>query len=219
MPSPARPLDEPVSELTTARLSMYLRVLEALHRDRVETVSSTTLADQCQVHAALIRRDLACFGEFGVRGVGYRVAELRQHLRQILGLDRGLRVVIIGAGNLGLALADYPGFREDGFDVIALLDVAPDKVGGHSRTGIPIRHLDDLPGLAARERASIAVVAVPSEAAQTVATRAVEAGIRAILNFAPCALRVPEGVKVKHIDLSVPLETLSFFLAQQHQHG
>ena len=123
---------ESVSELTTARLSVYLRSLEALEAAGVNTVSSRGLAEQFRLNAAQIRKDLAHFGEFGVRGVGYYVKDLRRHLREILGLDRQLKVVILGAGNLGLALADYPGFRHDGFDVVALLDTARDKVGQYS---------------------------------------------------------------------------------------
>ena len=136
---------ESVSELTTARLSVYLRSLEALEASGINTVSSRGLAEQFGVpwemigDADQIRKDLAQFGEFGVRGVGYYVKDLRRHLREILGLDRQLKVVILGAGNLGLALADYPGFRHDGFDVVALLDTARDKVGQYSRSGVSAR--------------------------------------------------------------------------------
>ena len=117
-----RALMEPVSELTTNRLSVYLRCLNTLDAAGVRTISSQALAEQFHLNAAQIRKDLAYFGEFGVRGIGYYVKELRRHLRQILGLDRGVRLAIIGAGNLGLALADYPGFREDGFEIVALFD-------------------------------------------------------------------------------------------------
>src|SRR5688500_974985 len=122
-----RVLAEPVSELTTNRLSVYLRCLSALDAAGVRTISSQALAEQFHLNAAQIRKDLAYFGEFGVRGIGYYVKELRRHLRQILGLDRGVRVGIIGAGNLGLALADYPGFRDDGFEIVALFDTL--KIG------------------------------------------------------------------------------------------
>src|SRR5579872_6519492 len=113
---------EAVSELTTNRLSIYLRCLSALDAAGVRTISSQGLAEQFHLNAAQIRKDLANFGEFGVRGVGYYVQELRRHLRQILGLDRGVRVAIVGAGNLGLALADYPGFQQEGFEIAALFD-------------------------------------------------------------------------------------------------
>jgi redox-sensing transcriptional repressor len=210
---PAPP--DQVSELTTARLSVYLRALDQLAAVGVSTVSSSGLADRFGFNAALIRKDLACFGEFGVRGVGYDVAGLRTHLRHILGLDRGLRLVIIGAGNLGLALADYPGFAADGFSVVGLFDVAPDKVGTSSRGGILIRHVDDLGAVADREQVDIAVVAVPSPAAQATVDHAVAAGIRAILNFSPGTVRVAPGVKLKSVDVTLSLEGLSFFLASE----
>ena len=132
----ARPrvLAEPVSDLTTNRLSVYLQCLNALDASGVRTISSRALAEQFHLNAAQIRKDLATFGEFGVRGVGYYVKELRRHLREILGLDRGVRVAIIGAGNLGPALADYPGFKDDGFAIVALFDTPKDKVGRRSRS-------------------------------------------------------------------------------------
>src|SRR5262245_55510161 len=129
---------EPVSELTTNRLSVYLRCLNTLDAAGVSTISSQALAEQFHLNAAQIRKDLAYFGEFGVRGVGYYVRDLKRHLRQILGLDRNLRVAIIGAGNLGLALADYPGFRQEGFEILALFDTLSAKVGQQSRGGVPI---------------------------------------------------------------------------------
>ena len=187
-----RPDGEPVSELTTARLSVYLRSLEALEAAGVNTISSRGLAEQFQLNAAQIRKDLAYFGEFGVRGVGYYVKDLRRHIREILGLHRQLKVVIMGAGNLGLALADYPGFRHDGFDIVALFDTARDKVGQYSRGGVPIRHARELERLVERERLDIAVLAVPAESAQEVVDAVVGAGVKAILNFSPghrCACR------------------------------
>jgi redox-sensing transcriptional repressor len=205
---------DPVSELTTSRLSVYLRSLEALETAGINTISSKDLAEQFHLNAAQIRKDLAYFGEFGIRGVGYYVKDLRRHLREILGLNRQLRVIIMGAGNLGLALADYPGFRRDGFDVIALFDAAREKVGQYSRTGVPIRGPKDLDRLVERERVDIAVIAVPAGAGQEVVDQVVQAGIKAILNFSPGSLRVPRGVKLKNVDLTVSLESLSFFLAR-----
>lgn len=205
---------EPVSELTTNRLSVYLRCLNLLDAADVRTVSSQALAEQFHLNAAQIRKDLAYFGEFGVRGVGYYVKELRRHLRQILGIDRGVSVAIMGAGNLGLALADYPGFRDEGFEIVAMFDISRDKIGHRSRAGVPIYDLRELRKVARRERIRIAVISVPAGAAQSVVTTVVAAGIKAILNFSPGAIRVPEGVKLKSMDLTVSLESLSFFLAQ-----
>ena len=208
-----QPQDQ-VSELTTNRLSVYLRCLNGIDAAGVQTISSQALADQFRLNAAQIRKDLAYFGEFGVRGVGYYVKDLRRHLRQILGLDRRLRVIIMGAGNLGLALADYPGFRQEGFEITALFDVANEKIGHGSRGGVPIHDVKALKRLARRERFDIAVIAVPAPHAQPVVDLVVAAGIKAILNFSPGALKVPGNVKLKGVDLTVSLESLSFYLAQ-----
>jgi redox-sensing transcriptional repressor len=205
---------EPVSELTTNRLSVYLRCLNALDAAGVPTVSSQALADQFQLNAAQIRKDLAYFGEFGVRGVGYYVKELRRHLRQILGLDARVPVAIIGAGNLGLALADYPGFRDEGFEIVALFDSMHEKIGQRSRAGVPIYDIKDLRKFVRRARIRIAVIAVPAAAAQAVVNAVVSAGVKAVLNFSPGTLNVPSDVKLKSVDLTVSLESLSFFLAQ-----
>ncbi|MBA3298179.1 MAG: redox-sensing transcriptional repressor Rex [Acidobacteria bacterium] len=214
-PQPAsRDSAEPVSELTTNRLSVYLRCLNALDATGVRTVSSQALAEQFHLNAAQIRKDLAYFGEFGVRGVGYYVKELRRHLRQILGIDRGVCVAIMGAGNLGLALADYPGFRDEGFEIVAMFDTAREKIGHRSREGVPIYDARDLRKVTRRERIRIAVIAVPAGAAQAVVDTVAAAGIKAILNFSPGAIKVPVGVKLKSMDLTVSLESLSFFLAQ-----
>jgi len=208
---------ESISELTTNRLSVYLRCLNLLDTAGVRTVSSQALAEQFHLNAAQIRKDLAYFGEFGVRGVGYYVKELRRHLRQILGIDRGVCVAIMGAGNLGLALADYAGFRDEGFEIVALFDQAKEKIGHRSKAGVPIYDVRDLRRIVRRERIRIAVVAVPAAAAQPVVTTVVAAGIRAILNFSPGAIRVPDHVKLKNMDLTVSLESLSFFLAQEEE--
>ena len=214
-----RTLAEPVSELTTNRLSVYLRCLSALDAAGVRTISSQALAEQFNLNAAQIRKDLAYFGEFGVRGIGYYVKELRRHLRQILGLDRGVRVGIIGAGNLGLALADYPGFREDGFEIVALFDTLKEKIGRRSRGGVLIHDIKAFKKIVKRENVGIAVIAVPEAGAQAAVSIVVAAGVRAILNFSPGAIKVPRGVKLKNMDLTVSLEGLSFFLVQGETDG
>lgn len=203
-----------VSELTTNRLSVYLRCLTMLEEAGVRAISSQALAEQFHLNAAQIRKDLAYFGEFGVRGVGYYVRDLKRHLRQILGLDRNLRIAIIGAGNLGLALADYPGFRQEGFEIVALFDMLSSKIGQQSRGGVPIHSVNDLRKIARRDNISIAVIAVPATSAQLVVNQVVAAGIKAVLNFSPGTLDVPPGVKLKSVDLTVSLESLSFFLAR-----
>ena len=208
-----------VSELTTNRLSVYLRCLNLLEGAGVRTISSQSLAEQFHLNAAQIRKDLAYFGEFGVRGVGYYVRDLKRHLRQILGLHRKLRVAIVGAGNLGLALADYPGFRQEGFEISALFDNLSVKVGQQSRGGVPIHDIRDLRKFVRREGVRIGVIAVPAESAQRVADLIVAAGIKAILNFSPGALQVPPDVKLKSVDLTVSLESLSFYLARGEDDG
>jgi redox-sensing transcriptional repressor len=208
-----------VSELTAGRLSVYLRCLKTLDAAGVKTISSKALAEQFQLNAAQIRKDLAYFGEFGVRGVGYYVKELRRHLRMILGLDRTVRVAILGAGNLGLALADYPGFRQEGFAIVALFDTERSKIGRRSKIGVRIFEIGEFRKVVKRDRIDIAVVAVPAESAQGVVNIAVGAGVRAILNFSPGALKVPPRVKLKNVDLTVSLESLSFFLARDEEQG
>ena len=208
-------MPDQISELTTNRLSLYLRFLNELEGKEVKTVSSKILAEQFGLNAALIRKDLANFGALGVRGVGYVVEDLSRELRSILGLDRRLGVAIIGAGNLGLALADYPGFRREGFRIVALFDNLREKVGRTSRRGVEIYDINDLKEVARREGITIAVIAVPEVSARDVVQTVVRAGITAILNFSPGALRVPAHVKLKSVDLSVSLESLSFYLARE----
>ena len=210
----ARQSVDQISELTTNRLSVYLRCLNTLDGAGVRTISSQALAEQFHLNAAQIRKDLAYFGEFGVRGVGYYVRDLKRHLRQILGLDQKLRVAIMGAGNLGLALADYPGFRQEGFEIAALFDTSSGKVGQQSRGGVPIHDIGDLRKIVRRDSIRIAVIAVPASAAQNVLALVVASGIKAVLNFSPGTLAVPPEVKMKSVDLTVSLESLSFFLAQ-----
>src|ERR687895_2315608 len=177
--------NEQVSELTTNRLSVYLRCLTQLESAGVDTISSQALAEQFHLNAAQIRKDLAYFGEFGVRGVGYYVKDLKRHLRQILGLDRKLRVAVMGAGNLGLALADYPGFRREGFEITALFDIADSKIGDESRSGVPIFDIRELKRVVRKDRIDIAVIAVPAESAQAVVDQVAVAGGSARIHFLP----------------------------------
>lgn len=216
MKTPGAPEMEPdaVSELTTNRLSVYLHCLKDLEAAGIRTVSSDALARRFHLNAAQIRKDLAHFGEFGVRGVGYSVTELKQNVRRILGLDQPIRVGVVGAGNLGLALADYPGFRQDGFHVVALFDRAPAKVGKRSRGGVPICHVRRLKSVVRRERIRVGVVSVPARAAQKVTDLLARAGVRAILSFSPGMLAAPPGVKLRSVDLSVSLASLSYYLGK-----
>ncbi|MBP6715497.1 MAG: redox-sensing transcriptional repressor Rex, partial [Acidobacteria bacterium] len=208
-----------VSDLTAGRLSVYLRCLNVLDAEGAKTVSSKTLAELFHLNAAQIRKDLAYFGEFGVRGVGYYVKDLKRHLREILGLDRTVRVGVFGAGNLGLALADYPGFRQEGFSIVALFDTARAKVGQRSKGGVEIFDLAEFKKMSKKDGIDIAVLAVPAAAAQSVVETVVAHGVRAVLNFSPGTLKVPPQVKLKNVDLTVSMESLSFFLARGDADG
>jgi redox-sensing transcriptional repressor len=203
---------EGISELTTGRLSVYLRCLTFLEGQGERTVSSHEMASRFHLNSAQIRKDLACFGEFGTRGVGYDVSRLKKHLTETLGIDRTRNVVIVGAGNLGMALADYGGFNSNGFHVVAIVDADPAKLGRTSREGIPVLAWERLGELVRRNNVEIGIIAVPADAAQSVHDAIADAGIRAVLNFAPVQLKVRSEVKVKSVDLRINLESLSFHL-------
>jgi redox-sensing transcriptional repressor len=202
-----------VSEMTIHRLSVYARCLRELEEDRVKTISSQELAERFNLNSAQVRKDLAYFGEFGVRGIGYYVTGLKNELERILGLDRAWPVVLIGFGNLGSALFHYKGFGTQGFKIAAIVDDDPGKVG-RDVDGVPIIPSRELAREARARSVRIAIVAVPAESAQTVADQLVAAGVKAILNFAPARIKVPRDVRLKNVDLSIELETLSFYLAK-----
>ncbi|HYC88289.1 MAG TPA: redox-sensing transcriptional repressor Rex [Thermoanaerobaculia bacterium] len=201
-----------ISELTTGRLSVYLRCLTFLESQGQKTVSSGEMADRFHLNSAQIRKDLACFGEFGTRGVGYDVSRLKRQLVETLGIDRTRNVVIVGAGNLGMALADYNGFNANGFHIVALVDADPNKEGRRSREGIPVHAWERLGDIVRRNRVEIGIIAVPADGAQEVYEALADTGLHAILNFAPVQLRLRPGVKVKSVDLRINLESLSFHL-------
>jgi redox-sensing transcriptional repressor len=206
---------EKISELTTSRLSVYLRCLNALHGAGIKTISSQALAEQFNLNSAQIRKDLGYFGEFGVRGVGYYVDDLREHITKILGLDSPHRVGIVGAGRLGAALANYNGFGKSNFAVVALFDNDRQKIG--RRMGdekIAVYDVEELSDVIREESIDVMVIAVPAKAAQRVLNQVMSAGIKAVLNFAPVSLTSRRGVKVKTVDLTTSLESLSYFLAQ-----
>lgn len=201
-----------ISELTTGRLSVYLRCLTFLESQGQRTVSSHEMAERFHLNSAQIRKDLACFGEFGTRGVGYDVARLKSQLVETLGIDRTRNVIIVGAGNLGMALADYAGFNSNGFHIVAMVDADPEKTGRASRAGIPVHSWDQLASILHRNRVEIGIIAVPAESAQAVYDALAAAGIQAVLNFAPVQLKLLSHVKVRSVDLRINLESLSFHL-------
>lgn len=200
-----------IPERTITRLSIYLRCLEELVADGMNAVSSQQLAERFALNSAQVRKDLAYFGQFGVRGLGYYTEGLKQNLERILGLNQTWEVALIGLGNLGSALLNYRGFQQRGFRILVVFENDPGKVG--RRIGrISVYHVQKLVPVLKRRRIKMAVIAVPARAAQGVADQLVAAGINAILNFAPTQLSVPEGVKVQNVDLSVMLKTLSFYV-------
>ncbi|MBX7054959.1 MAG: redox-sensing transcriptional repressor Rex [Pyrinomonadaceae bacterium] len=203
---------EKISELTTNRLSVYLRCLNELDAQGEASVSSDAMARRFHMNSAQIRKDLANFGEFGTRGVGYNVKTLRDHLTSILGLDREHRVGIIGAGRLGAALADYYGFRKANFTVAAIFDSDPAKIGNNLGE-VAVLDAKDFSQAARSYMIDVAVIAVPAEAAQSALDLVEKAGIKAVLNFAPVSLRASSDIKINSIDLTTSLESLSYFLA------
>ena len=202
-----------IPEMTVRRLSVYTRCLQQLEEDGVKTVSSQELAERFNFNSAQVRKDLAYFGEFGVRGIGYYVAGLKAELQKILGLDREWPVALVGLGNLGAALYHYKGFAKQGFRIAAVFDDDPTK-WGHAESGIPIMPMRDLPKEVKARNLQIAIVAVPAESAQSVTEKLVAAGIKAILNFAPGRIKGAKEVRLKNVDLAIELESLSFYLAQ-----
>lgn len=205
--------EKKISELTTNRMSVYLRCLNALAAEGARTVSSDKLALRFHLNSAQIRKDLAYFGEFGVRGVGYYVEELRSQLIKILGLNRAHSVGIIGAGRLGMALTDYYGFKETNFTVAALFDSDRGKIG-EVVDDVEIFDINEFPEIVRRFNIDVAVIAVPAAFAEIVLEQVTASGIKAVMNFAPIPLKVEDDVKLKTIDLTTSLESLSYFLAQ-----
>ena len=206
----------PIPEASVSRLPLYLRALVDMAENGIHTSSSQALAAAAGVNSAKVRKDLSYLGSYGTRGVGYDVEYLLYQVNRELGLTQDWPVVIIGIGNLGHALANYRGFSARGFRIAALLDTDEGKVG-EQLGELTVGHIDDLPEIVTREGAAIGIIATPSAAAQEVADRLVEAGVRSILNFAPTVLTVPEGVSLRKVDLSIELQILSFY--QQRQAG
>jgi redox-sensing transcriptional repressor len=199
-----------IPEATVGRLPVYLRALVEMAEDGTTTISSETLAEAAGVNSAKVRKDLSHLGSYGTRGVGYDVAYLIHQVRRELGLTQHWPVVIAGIGNLGHALANYRGFTERGFEVVALVDNDPGKIG-EMVGGIGVRHIDELDRIVARHEVAIGVIATPAPAAQEVADRMVQAGVRSILNFAPAVITVPEPVSLRKVDLSIELQILAFY--------
>ena len=203
-----------ISDSTVRRLALYLRFLEHSAAQGLTTISSAELARRGGTTSAQVRKDLSFFGSFGKRGLGYSVPELAARIRDILGLKRTHRVVLVGAGKMGGALLHYRGFRQHGFDVAAIYDKDPRKIGARSN-GLVVRDIKLLEADLKKEPTDIAILVTPAEAAQEVADRLVRAGGKAILNFAPVPLTVPSDVAVQSVNMALELETLSFALTNR----
>ncbi|GAB4338503.1 MAG: redox-sensing transcriptional repressor Rex [Calditrichia bacterium] len=203
-----------ISDSTIRRLSKYYRSLELLIEQDVETVSSDTLAEMDGITSAQVRKDLSFFGTFGKRGFGYNTKALKKQIENILGLYRTWNVAIVGAGNIGRALTEYAEFKKQGFIVRLIMDRDPKKIGQQIH-GLTIKDLKDVKELIQEEQIDIAIIAVPADHAQAVCDKLVDAGVKAILNFAPRSLKVPSDVLVKYENMAVEMESLSYFLSNK----
>ncbi|HTO73923.1 MAG TPA: redox-sensing transcriptional repressor Rex [Gemmatimonadales bacterium] len=203
-----------IADSTVRRLSLYLRFLEDFAQQGMATVSSEELAARGGTTSAQVRKDLSFFGSFGKRGLGYAVPELLTRLHEILGLGRTYRVAMVGAGKIGGALVQYKGFRQRGFDIVLIYDRDPKKIGT-AWNGVTVRDVTQLESDLTAEPVDIAVLVTPAESAQSVAERLANLGVRAILNFAPVQLTLPEHVVVKNVNLALDLEALSFALTNR----
>ena len=203
-----------VAESTVRRLSLYLRFLEEFEGQGIGTVSSGALASRGGTTSAQVRKDLSFFGSFGKRGLGYPVPELADRMRDILGLKRRYRVGMIGAGKIGSALVQYRGFKQRGFDIVAIFDSDPSKIGSQWN-GLTVQDIGTLEREVSRQSLDMAVLVIPGDVAQAVTDRLVALQVKAILNFAPVQLAVPDDVVVKTVNLALELETLSYALANR----
>ena len=203
-----------VAESTVRRLSLYLRFLEEFEEQGTQTVSSGALASRGGTTSAQVRKDLSFFGSFGKRGLGYPVPELAERMRGILGLKRRYCVGMIGAGKIGSALVQYHGFKQRGFDIVAIFDSDPSKIG-RQWNGLTVQNIAMLEKEVGRQPLDMAVLVVPGDVAQAVTDRLIALGVKAILNFAPVQLAVPDDVVVKTVNLALELETLSYALANR----
>ena len=203
-----------IADSTVRRLSAYLRFLEDFEGRGLTTISSEELSRRGGTTSAQVRKDLSFFGSFGKRGLGYSVPELKKELREILGLGREWRVVIVGAGKIGAALAQYRGFRQRGFSILRAYDSNPSKIGT-TVEGMQVADIAQLEKDFARDVPDIVVLTVPADAAQSVLDRIVATGIKAVLNFAPTQLQAPADVTVKTVNMAMELEGLSFALTNR----
>ena len=203
-----------IAEVAIARLSIYNRALGKIEKQGVEIISSNELGDRTGYSAAQIRKDLSCFGEFGETGKGYFVRDLKDAVSRILGVDRKWNVALAGAGHLGSALLAYPGFRQRGFNIVAVFDNDLCKIGKRWED-IVIQDMSELPRTVKEQNIRIGIVSALAQVSQEIVDMFVSCGVRAILNFAPVSITVGEGVELRNVDLSTELECLSYFLTNE----
>lgn len=203
-----------IAEAAIVRLSVYNRALGEMEKEGLEIISSDELGDKIGYHAAQIRKDLSCFGEFGEVGKGYFVRDLRDAISRILGVDRKWNVALAGAGHIGSALLAYAEFRERGFDIVAVFDNDLAKIG-KKWEDIVIQDVSELPKTVKEQDIRIGIIAVPPEVSQEIVDTLTSCGVRAILNFAPVSITVGEGVELRNVDLATELEYLSYFLTNE----
>lgn len=204
--------DKVVPDIVVGRLPIYLRALSFLKADNREITSSQELGDRLGISSAQIRKDLSHFGEFGKQGTGYDIAHLERNIREILHVDRMWEVALVGAGDLGHALASYRGFAGRGFKIAGVFDKDPAKIGATIAEGLLV---EDVASLAQRVKGAgwqMAIIAVPADSAQSVANTLIEAGVIAILNYAPITLMCPSSIRVEQIDPAVHLQHLTYYL-------
>lgn len=200
-----------IPDIVISRLPIYLRALERLSQEGYEVTSSHELGKRLGISSAQIRKDLSHFGGFGKQGTGYKISFLKEQLRQVLKVEREWEVALVGAGDLGSAVARYKGFAERGFHIACVFDSAPDKVG-HKLGNFTIQSTDKLHEIITERNIKIAMIAVPAEGAQAVADVLVNAGVKAVLNYAPINLRVPDDVHVQYIDPVLHLQRMTYYL-------
>lgn len=202
-----------IPDIVVGRLPVYLRALNFLIAEGRQITSSQELGDRLGISSAQIRKDLSHFGEFGKQGTGYDILFLREQLSQILKVDRMWDVALVGAGNLGKAVADYPGFEGKGFKITAIFDNDPAKIGKLMGVhGVNVQPVSELGDTIRQREIIVGIIATPAQDAQGVARTMVEAGVKAILNYAPITIMVPQGVRVQYIDPVVGLQRMTYYL-------
>lgn len=203
-----------ISEAVVRRLPIYLQILNEMHNREIQTVSSQELGVKLDLNPAQIRKDLAYFGDFGRKGVGYDVVHLIEKIRQILKVDQTIKVALVGAGNLGHALCNYNKYSKDNMQITAVFDVHPSKIGT-SINNLKVQPMSELVHTISEQKIRIGIITVPAFEAQNVANKFVEAGVEGILNFAPAILRVPEEVRIHNADFTKELLSLAYYLVRE----